>query len=160
MGRLLLRTLIFLGSAAIGLLVAAAVVDDVTVQVSGFVVTVVVFAVAQSVLAPLVTRLSTRYAPAFLGGAGLLSTFVALLLASALTDGLRITGAPAWALATLVVWAVTALATVALPMVLPRDRGRGAPQVATDSTRTGRGRRRDPRDAPGADPSSTPRTAP
>ncbi|MBO0900031.1 phage holin family protein [Cellulomonas sp. zg-ZUI222] len=131
MARLALRTLILLGSAAIGLLVAAAVVPDMTLRASGFVVAVVVFALAQSLLTPLVTRLSTRYAPAFLGGAGLVSTFLALVLASVLTDGLRIVGAGAWALATLVVWAATALAAVALPLVLPRGRGAGGRRSAT-----------------------------
>ena len=141
MARLALRTLIFLGSVAIGLLVAAALVPDLTLRASGFVVAVVVFAVAQSVITPLVTRLSSRYAPAFLGGAGLVSTFLALVLASVLTDGLRIVGAGAWALATLVVWAATALAAVALPLVLPRGRGTRDGR----SARTGSGTAAEPR---------------
>ena len=122
MVRLLLRTLVFLGSAALGLLAAAALLDDFTVTASGFVVTVVLFAVAQSVLTPFVMKLSSRYAPAFLGGVGLVSTFVALLLADLLTDGLSISGVSTWVLATIVVWLVTALATVTLPLVLLRDK--------------------------------------
>ncbi|MFC0647401.1 phage holin family protein [Cellulomonas phragmiteti] len=122
MVRLLIRTLIFLASAALGLLGAAAVLDGVTVTVSGFVVTVLVFAVAQSVLAPFVFRMSSRYAPAFLGGIGLVSTFVALLLARLLTEGLRISGTSTWVLATIVVWVVTALATFLLPLVLLREK--------------------------------------
>jgi len=122
MVRLLLRTLIFLASAALGLLVAAAVLDGFTVAASGFVVTVVVFAVAQSVLSPFIFKMSTRYAPAFLGGIGLVSTFVALLLAHLLTDGLSITGTATWVLATIIVWVVTAIATFALPFVLLREK--------------------------------------
>ncbi|MBO3086875.1 phage holin family protein [Cellulomonas dongxiuzhuiae] len=125
MVRLLLRALIFLGSAALGLLVASALVDGVTVTASGFVVTVVVFALAQSLLAPLVLRITSRYAPAFLGGIGLVSTFVALLLARLLTGGLRISGVAAWVLATVVVWVVTALATLLLPRLLLRDERAG-----------------------------------
>jgi len=135
MVRLLLRALIFLASAALGLLAAAAVLDDFTVTASGFIVTVVVFAVAQSVLSPFILKMSTRYAPAFLGGIGLVSTFVALLLAHLLTDGLRIAGAATWVLATIIVWAVTALATFALPFVLLRERRRGR----TDDAEPARG---------------------
>ncbi len=126
MVRLLLRTLIFLVSAVLGLLAAAALLDGFTLSASGFVVAVLVFAVAQSVLAPFIFKLTHRYAPAFLGGIGLVSTFVALLLAHLLTDGLRIEGVATWVLATLVVWLVTALATFLLPFVLLREkRARG-----------------------------------
>ena len=116
--RLLLRGVVFLGSAALGLWVASLLLDGVTVQWSGYLVAVLIFAVAQSVLAPWVFKMTRRYAPAFLGGIGLVSTFVALLLAHLLTDGLRISGAVTWVLATLVVWLVTALGTLLLPLVL------------------------------------------
>jgi len=116
--RLLLRGVVFLGSAALGLWVASLLLDGVTVQWSGYLVAVLIFAVAQSVLAPWVFKMTRRYAPAFLGGIGLVSTFVALLLANLLTDGLRISGAVTWVLATLVVWLVTALGTLLLPLLL------------------------------------------
>jgi hypothetical protein len=58
--------------------------------------------------------------PAFLGGVGLVSTFVALLIASVVASGLVITGWQTWLLATLVVWLVTALATVTLPLLFLR----------------------------------------
>jgi len=116
--RLLLRGVVFLGSAALGLWVASLLLDGVTVQWSGYLVAVLIFAVAQSVLAPWVFKMTRRYAPAFLGGIGLVSTFVALLLANLLTDGLQISGAVTWVLATLVVWLVTALGTLLLPLLL------------------------------------------
>lgn len=123
MVRLLIRAVIFLGSAALGLLVASWLLEDVTVTTSGFVVTVVVFAIAQSVLSPFILKVTRRHAPAFLGGIGLLSTFVALLIASVTTSGLSISGATTWVVATLVVWLVTALATLALPLLLVREAG-------------------------------------
>jgi hypothetical protein len=82
MVRLLLRAAVFLGSSAIGLLVAAWLIPRVSVSVSGFVVVVVVFSVAQAVLAPFIAKVAARYASAFLGGIGLASTLVALILAS------------------------------------------------------------------------------
>jgi hypothetical protein len=122
MVRLLLNTLVFLGSAAIGLLVAAWLVPGVRVSVSGFVVAVVVFALAQAVLSPFIAKMASRYASAFLGGIGLLSTFVALLLASVLTHGLSIRGAGSWIAATVVVWLVTALATLVLPLLVVKKK--------------------------------------
>lgn len=120
MVRLLIRTAIFLGSAAIGLWVASLVLEDFTLTWQGFLVTVLVFAAAQSILSPFIMKLTARNAPAFLGGVGLVSTFVALLIASVVSNGLVITGWQTWILATLVVWLVTALATVTLPLLFLR----------------------------------------
>lgn len=117
--RFLVRAVVFLVSAAVGLLVAAAVVDGVSVGASGLVAAVVVFAVLQSVLAPFFAKVAARNAPAFLGGIGLVSTFVALLAATTITDSLSIMGgAVTWLAATVVVWLATALATLALPVLL------------------------------------------
>lgn len=117
--RLLLRAVIFLGSAALGLWVASLLLDDVHLHAGGVIVAIVVFAVVQSVLTPFFAMLIKRHATAFLGGVGLISTIVALLLATLVSDGLSITGGfTNWVLATLIVWIVTALATLLLPMVL------------------------------------------
>ena len=120
MVRFLIRTAIFLGSAALGLWVASLVLDGFTLTWQGFLVTVLVFAAAQSILSPFITKLAARNAPAFLGGVGLVSTFAALLIASVVANGLVITGWQTWILATLVVWLVTALATVTLPLLFLR----------------------------------------
>lgn len=119
--RLLLRAVIFLGSAAIGILVAAWLLPDVSVSAAGFITAVVLFAIAQSVLAPFITKVAARNAPAFLGGIGLLSTFVALVIAS-IFGGLTITGWRTWVLATIIVWLATALATLLLPLVVLKKR--------------------------------------
>lgn len=118
MVRLLIRTAIFLISAALGLLVAAWLLPTVTLSIGGFLITIVVFTVAQNVLSPFIMKMTARNAPAFLGGVGLLSTFVALLIATLFTGGLAITGWQTWILATLVVWLVTALGAFFLPMFM------------------------------------------
>jgi uncharacterized membrane protein YqgA involved in biofilm formation len=123
MVRLLLRAVVFLGSAALGLLGAWVVLrPQFAITASGFVVAVVVFALAQSVLAPFIATMANRYAPAFLGGIGLVSTFVALLLATLLGHGLSISGVQTWVLASLIVWLVTALATFALPALVLKEK--------------------------------------
>lgn len=123
MVRFLIRAAIFLASAAIGLLVAALVIPGVSVRVTGFILAVVIFAVAQSVLAPFFAKMANRYASAFLGGIGLVSTLVALVLASVLTRGLTISGVGSWVAATVLVWLVTAVATVLLPVVFLKKAG-------------------------------------
>ncbi|PEG60233.1 hypothetical protein CQY21_13160 [Mycolicibacterium boenickei] len=106
---------IFLGSSALGLLVAAWLIPGVSVSAWGFITAVVIFSVAQAILSPFFLKMASRYASAFLGGIGLISTLVALILASVLTRGLSISGIGSWIAATVVVWLVTAVATVVLP---------------------------------------------
>lgn len=120
--RLLARAAIFFGSSAIGLLVAAWLVPGVTVRPLGFVIAVVIFTVAQAILAPFFLKMASRYASAFLGGIGLVSTLAALILASVLTSGLSIHGIGSWVAATVVVWLVTAIATLLLPMLVAKKK--------------------------------------
>lgn len=118
----LIRVAIFLASAAAGLLVASLLLPQMTVTPAGFITAVVIFTVAQSVLSPFIAKLAARHAPAFLGGIGLVSTFVALLLSTLFVGGLTIDGIQTWILATLVVWLVTAVATWVLPMIFLKKR--------------------------------------
>lgn len=120
--RFLLRIAVFVGSSAIGLLVAGWLVPGVSLSVWGFVTAVVIFTVAQAILSPFFLKMASRYASAFLGGIGLVSTFAALLLASLLSNGLSIRGIGSWIAATVVVWLVTALATLVLPMLVLREK--------------------------------------
>lgn len=108
MMRFLLSLVSHVISAAAALLIANWILPQVTLRVSGFVVAVVVFAVAQSVLGPFIFNLARQYASAVLGGIGLVSTLVALWVATLFPDGLTITGL-GWVLAPLVVWIATAL---------------------------------------------------
>ena len=110
-----------LGAWAIGLVVAALVVPDVSVSLPGFVVAVAVFAATQAVLSPLILRLPHAYASLLLGATGLASTVFAMVLASALTHGLAIHGFASWLAATIVVWLVTTVGAISLPDALVRN---------------------------------------
>lgn len=122
MVRFLLRAAVFFGSSAIGLLVAWWLVPGVSITVSGFFVALAVFTVAQAILSPFIAKLAHRYASAFLGGIGLVSTWIALFLASHFTHGLSIRGLGSWIATTVVVWLVTAIATLVLPMLFLREK--------------------------------------
>lgn len=116
--RFLLSLAISLVSAAIALLVAAAVVDGVDLQPTGFVVAVVVFAAAQGLLAPFVFNVARKYASAVLGGIGIVSTFLALFVATLFPNGLQIQGLTAWIITPLIVWLITALGTWILGVLI------------------------------------------
>lgn len=117
--RFLIRTAIFLGAAAVGIIVAASILEDVTITASGFLVVVAIYAVVQSVISPFLARVAAKNATAFLGGIGLVATLIALIVASWFGDALEITGGvTTWILATLIVWLITALATLLIPFIL------------------------------------------
>ena len=122
MVRFLIRIGINLGTAALGLLIAAWLIPGVHVSVSGFLVAVVVFTVAQAILGPFIFNVARRYANPLLGGIGLVSTLVALFMATLFPGGIRLADATAWVLAPLVVWIVTALGGWILVAVLLKDR--------------------------------------
>ncbi|MBG6191102.1 uncharacterized membrane protein YvlD (DUF360 family) [Arthrobacter sp. CAN_A212] len=107
--RFLFHTLINLVTAAIGLLIASWIVPGVILQPAGFIVAVLVFAVAQGILGPFVFNMARQYASPILGGIGLVTTLIALFIASFFDGGLQIRGVSAWVLGTLIVWIVTAL---------------------------------------------------
>ena len=117
----LFRTLVFLASAALGLIVADLVLDDFVIEWNhwwGFAICIVIFAVLQSVLSPWIAKLANRYAPVLLGGIGIFSTLVALVVVVLLPiGGLRISGVVGWLLGAVIVWLITALASLLLPMV-------------------------------------------
>ena len=120
--RFLLRIAVFLGSSAIGLLVASLLVPGVTLRPLGFLTAVVIFTVAQAILSPFFLKMASRYASAFLGGIGLVSTLAALVLASLFSSGISIRGIGSWIAATVIVWLVTAIATLVLPVLVLKQK--------------------------------------
>jgi hypothetical protein len=118
--RILLRAVALLASWAIGLLVAARVVPEVSLSVTGFIVAIVVFAVTQAILSLSILKLPHRYASLLLGGTGLALTIVTLTLASTLTHGLTIDGMASWVATTVVVWLVTTIGAITVPELLIR----------------------------------------
>lgn len=109
--RFLLSIAIQLVMAVVALLIAGWLVPGVHLEPSGFIVAVLVFTLAQAILAPFVFNVARKYASAILGGIGLVSTLLALWVATLFPGGIRIEGVTAWVLTPLVVWLVTALGT-------------------------------------------------
>lgn len=124
MNKILRRALIFLASAALGLIVADLVLPGFHIAWNdwwGFVLAIVLFAILQSIFSPLVTRLARKHAPALLGGIGLLSTLIVLVVVVLIPRaGLGISEPAAWFLAPLVVWLTAALSRWVLEAVAHR----------------------------------------
>lgn len=108
MVRFLIRLGVFLGLAAVALLVAALFVPGMHLHWQGFLVAILVFAIVQAVIEWLVGAVFRRGAPAVAGAAGLISTAAALALAS-LGDGITFDGIAAWVLAAVLIWLITGL---------------------------------------------------
>ena len=107
--RLLLQIVSQLVLAAIALIVVHFAVPGVTLHLGGFFVALGVFALAQAVFSPLVMKLAQRYAAPLAGGVGLVSTMLALWVATLFQGGIEITQVSAWFLAPIIIWVITAL---------------------------------------------------
>jgi hypothetical protein len=120
MKRALILAGIFCGSSALGLLLAALILSDrgFHLALAGFLVTVAVFMVAQGFFDWLLTRIWKKSASPLLGGVGLISTALALVVASLIPGGVTVADPVAWVLASLVVWLVSALGIWLLPIWL------------------------------------------
>lgn len=90
---------------ALGLLLAAALLDDMTVSGTAFVVAVIIFTVLIAVLDWVITKVAQKGPEMLQGGSALISTALALLFTSWISDGMGISGAGTWVMATVIVWA-------------------------------------------------------
>lgn len=121
----MIRTLIRIGLSlagnAIGLLVAAIILDDMSLSGAAFLIAVVIFTVLTAVLQPLVSKVAEKNAPALQSGSALITTFLALVLTALISDGMDIDGAITWILATVLVWLLTVIAGVVLAKLVLKD---------------------------------------
>ena len=116
--RMLIRIGIHLLANAIGLVVAAWILEGMTITGPAFVIAVLIFTAVEVVADPLVTKIAIRSVPALRGGVALVSTFLGLLITTWLSSGLKIDGVRTWVLATLIVWLAALIADLLLPVIL------------------------------------------
>jgi putative membrane protein len=113
--RLLVRVAVAVAANAIGLLVAAALLDGVHLNGAAFVVAVVIFTIVFALMHPfLLVQMRRGRGLAFVGAA-LLATLIALIVADLLSDGLTIEGVGTWIAATVIIWLAALLAAFILP---------------------------------------------
>jgi uncharacterized membrane protein YvlD (DUF360 family) len=117
MVRLLVRLLVAVAANAVGLLVAAAVLDGMELDAGSFVLALVIFTVVFALMTPFLASQLRRRNSAAIGGVALIATFVALLVTDLLSDGLSIEGVGTWVAATVIVWVTSLLAAFILPFL-------------------------------------------
>jgi uncharacterized membrane protein YvlD (DUF360 family) len=108
-----------LAANAVGLIVAAAVLDGMQLDAEGFIVALVIFTIAFALMQPFLVSSMRRggASAAALGGVSLIATLVALIVTDLVSDGLTIEGVGTWIAATVIVWAASVLAAFILPFL-------------------------------------------
>jgi hypothetical protein len=134
--RLLISALIRLGASAVGLIVADAILDDMSIEWKGFIVAVLIFTGVQIIVEPLMMKIALTSAPVLRGSVALVAVLIGLIVTDVFFDGVSISGFTTWALATVIVWLAAMLAAFILPLIFLRNRredrkAAAAPQGST-----------------------------
>ena len=114
--RFFLSTVAYLIANAVGLLVAVVLLPGFVIDPFSFIVAVAIFSLVQSVLGPLITKISFKRFPQLMGGIALVTIFVGLLVTQMIMDGMQIGGIANWLAATLLVWLGSLITSILLPV--------------------------------------------
>lgn len=118
MVRFLVSTVISILASAVGLIVAAAILDDMSVNGTAFITAVLVFTLVTALAGPFIAKSAMKNDSALLGAVALVSTLVGLIVTHLVTDGLSITGLTTWIMAAVIVWLAGLLAALIIPLIL------------------------------------------
>lgn len=118
MVRFLVSTVISILASAVGLIVAASILDDMSINGSAFITAVLVFTVVTALAGPFIAKSAMKNDSALLGAVALVSTLVGLIVTHLVTDGLSITGLTTWILAAVIVWLAGILAALIIPLLI------------------------------------------
>jgi putative membrane protein len=100
---------------AVGLAVAAVVLDGMKIDATAFIEAVVIFTVAFALMTPFMANQLRKRQSSALGGVALIATLIALIITDLISDGLTIDGIGTWVAATVIVWVASLLAAFILP---------------------------------------------
>ncbi|GAA6191134.1 hypothetical protein DS909_05455 [Phaeobacter gallaeciensis] len=121
MSRRVLSIVALLIGNAVGLLLAALLLDGFSIAPLSMIVVVVVFTLVQVIAEPLLTKVSEKNVPALKGGMALVVTFVGLLITDMIASGLTVGGVSNLLAATLLVWLGALIASIVIPMFLFKE---------------------------------------
>jgi Mycobacterial 4 TMS phage holin, superfamily IV len=114
-GRRILRgTLVALGANAAALLVASTALSGFHLSVGDFGIVLVAFTLLALFVRPVVNAVVRTYAPFLAIVGSLIAAFIVLVIADLLLRGLTIHGLKTWVVATLLIWGVGILTSLAL----------------------------------------------
>ncbi|CUK12992.1 hypothetical protein PH7735_03747 [Shimia thalassica] len=106
---------------AVGLLLAALLLDGFSIDALSFVIVAVIFTVIEVIASPLINNLSEKKVPALKGGIALVTTFVGLIVTEILISGFTIGGIANLLASTLLVWLGALAAGILIPMFLFKE---------------------------------------
>ncbi|WP_425044368.1 hypothetical protein [Primorskyibacter sp. S87] len=121
MSRRIMSVVALLIGNAIGLLLAALLLDGFSINPLSMIIVVAVFTLVQVIAEPLIAKVSEKNVPALKGGISLVVTFVGLLVTDLVTDGLTIGGISNLLAATLLVWLGALAAGILLPIFVFKE---------------------------------------
>ena len=117
--RFLIRLVIWFLAAFIGIIAADVILSGFSVSGwTSYVVVAAIYAVIQSLIAPLMNQYTERNAKMFMGGVGIFSTLIALIVTNLISGALTINGIGTWIAAAIIVWLFGALAAWLLPFFI------------------------------------------
>lgn len=115
--RLIVRTVIAVAANAVGLIVAALVLDDFHLNGASFVVAVVIFTIVFAILQPFLAVQLRRLGNGAMGATALIATLVSLVVTDLVSDGFTISGVGTWVIAAVIVWLAALVAAFVLPFL-------------------------------------------
>jgi uncharacterized membrane protein YvlD (DUF360 family) len=115
--RLIVRTAVALAANALGLIVAAALLDGMDLDVTSFILAVVIFTIVFAVLTPFLAVQLRRLGNGAMGATALIATLVSLVVTDLLSDGFTVDGVGTWIGAAIIVWLAALVATFILPFL-------------------------------------------
>lgn len=116
--RLIASLILSLLANAIGLLAAAYLLEDFSIDGLAFITAVAIFTLATFILGPLITKIAIQSANYLMGGIALVTTLVGLIITDLVSDGVSINGINTWVLATLIIWIFSIIGSLVLPLFL------------------------------------------
>jgi uncharacterized membrane protein YvlD (DUF360 family) len=119
--RFIVNTLVYFAAAAIGLVVADLVLDDMSIVYPvGFVVAALIFGLIQALMTPFFQSITEKNASVLVGGVGLFSALVALVITTLISDDLTVTGVTTWIVAALIIWLASMFAAFILKVTVAK----------------------------------------
>ncbi len=117
--RFLIRLVVWFAAAFVGIVAADIFLSGFSVSGwTSYVIVAAIFAIIQSLIAPMMNQYTERNARMFSGGVGIFATLIALFVTNLISGALTISGFGTWVLAALIVWLFGALAAFILPFFL------------------------------------------
>ena len=120
----LLRIGLAAAANAVTIAIAAALFDKFEINAWPYIVAVIIFTLVVVLIRPFADRMAGKYARGATWLGGLVATYIGLLLADILSDGIQIEGIGTWILSTLIVWAGTLLYDIVDDKIIAAAEGR------------------------------------